>query len=160
MRPKTKSEVSREYHPRFKELAEESKRSFESSDCSVKALALLCDVYYNKAHGTLAKFGRKRGRGTCINTMEDAIADLGYRTIRVNQYDIVKHYPGKHNTLSCVTSHHPNRFPKVKGKVPNNLLVVTRNHFFVIKDWETIDWSVGRSLQAHDIFHVVKNEED
>lgn len=51
--------------------------SRETNDCTVRALAAAADIPYSVAHATMAKHGRKHGKGTVHNVQVKAYAEHG-----------------------------------------------------------------------------------
>ena len=91
----------------------------EHNDCTVKAVAMFCNVRYTVAHKTLANLGRKKGQGTNMLDVKAAIVSLGGKQPDAS-YEQVK----GHRT--------PNTYAKLtKGK---RALVVVRGHVIYMQD--------------------------
>lgn len=92
-------------------------------DCAVIAIALACDVTYDKAHEALAAAGRRDGRPTYDWTMVQALKILGWKAEVAN-------WKGKTAaTLKLPYGRH---------------LVFVRGHVFCNKAGQSHDWTNGR----------------
>ncbi len=107
------------YTKKYKALEAISKSMGENSDCTVKAVAMFCNVRYTVAHKTLTGLGRKKGKGTNMLYVKAAILSLS----------------GKYPEVSrdCIEGHRtPNTYAKLtKGK---RALVVVRGHIIYMQD--------------------------
>jgi hypothetical protein len=74
--------VSKRKTQRYLAMAEEARKLGESNDCSVKALAIVCNVSYKKARATLRKAGRKTGQRTYDEQVRYALFLLNHRIVR------------------------------------------------------------------------------
>jgi len=91
----------------------------EHNDCTVKALAMYCNVRYTVAHKTLADLGRKRGKGCTMSLVTQAILLLTNR-----QASMSCEYIKGHRT--------PNTYAKLtKGK---RQMIVVRGHVIYVQD--------------------------
>lgn len=128
----------------------------EEMDCAVRAVAVACNVPYEEARSTLIGLGRKpRGR-TPTQLIRAAIESLGSRVEEYSfskYHSIIRQYPGKHKGKSCITTHHPDRFPEV-WKDGKTYLFFTNGHVLCVKDGVNHDWTRGRSLRAYMIWEV------
>ena len=107
------------YTKKFKALESISNSIGEHNDCTVKAVAMFCNVRYMTAHKTLANLGRVKGRGTNMLYVKAAIESLSGRQL-VPSWDEIK----GHRT--------PATYVKLtKGK---QALVVVRGHIIYMKD--------------------------
>lgn len=128
----------------------------EDNDCSVKALALVCEITYQEAHALLAAEGRKSRNGTPFAYTRAALESIGFKAILINKNDIICQYPGIHSTaLKGITSYHPARFPDV-WKNGKKYLMATRGHILAVIDGKTHDWSAGRALCCTVLYEIVK----
>lgn len=128
----------------------------EKADCAVRAIAVACNVPYETAHAKLCELGRRHGRATHTTEIRSAICELGGRVQEYSfkQYrEMVAQYPGKHCMKQYITTHHPDRFPKVwrDGKT---YLFFTRGHVLCIKDGVNHDWTRGRSMKVTHIWEI------
>lgn len=139
----------------FNALHTESIRSGETNDCSVKAVAIACNVEYSVAHAALKAAGRKDRKGSYPNEIHAAIVSLGYKVVSVRSQDIISQYPGTHKNLQSVTTHHPERFAKVWEQM-GTCLIYTVGHISALKDGKLHDWAVGRAKRATWICKVTK----
>lgn len=142
----------------LKVLGEDSRALNENKDCTVKALALVCNISYKDAHATMKRLGRKDGRGIPMRrVLKEALAAHGFKSRLVPSYDMIKQYPGCHKNLQSVTTHHPARFPKVWKDGRNYLFFVAR-HVAAVIDGRTHDWTEGRAKRCEDIYEITKVE--
>ena len=104
---------------KFKALEAISNSIGEHNDCTVKAVAMYCNVRYMVAHKKMAELGRVKGRGTSMAKVTKAIGDL----------------TGQSAAMSCeyIDGHRtPATYVKLtKGK---QALVVVRGHVIYMKD--------------------------
>jgi len=107
------------YTKKFKALDAIGKSIGENNDCTVKALAMFCNVRYTVAHKALANMGRVKGKGTNMVYFRAAIYSLNGKAPEVSR-DYIK----GHRT--------PNTYAKLtKGK---RALVVVRGHIIYMQD--------------------------
>ena len=108
----------------YKSCVAETKRKFDTNDCTVKALAIATNSPYIKAHAVLASLGRKRGRGVGAlhwdyGVAEVALKNLGYtaKTINVPAKTIasLSNYLDPSKRYICTVRGHALAF--VNGKV-------------------------------------------
>lgn len=125
----------------------------EQRDCTVRALSAACDVSYETARDLLAQLGRRPGKGS--NQMLTAVARLGYTTSYVSQSHFTSRYPGNHKNKRFVTTHHPDRFPKVWGD-GETYLFMTRGHVLCVRNGINHDWTRGTSHKVLAIYRVRK----
>lgn len=138
----------------FNALCENTVAFSEKNDCSVKAVALVCDVSYDVAHAEMAKQGRKKGRGASTTSIELACIALGKNLNPVNPRHVIAQYPGVHKNLQNVTTHHPARFADV-WKDGKTYLAYIKGHVLAIVDGQVHDWTVGRAKRIYRIREVV-----
>ena len=138
----------------YEDLDKGSTSFNEQNDCSVKAVALICNISYSDAHALLKKFGRKDRDGTRRTITRDAIESMGIKLVRVKRDFFISQYPKY--TSTTVTTKHPKTFPDVwkNGKM---YLCHTVDHDLVINDGVTCDWSHNRHLRIKTIFEVQRN---
>ena len=118
---------------KFKALQAISESMGENNDCSVKALAMFCNVRYTVAHRELALLGRKKGRGTTPDRIRTAVNSLMGKT-----HDYI--YPlgpaqkaaGWKNELGC-DAKTPTTFAR-KSPVKGGQLVIVNGHIIYMKD--------------------------
>ena len=102
-------------------------RNLEFNDCTVKAIAIACDVAYKVAHRALANAGRKRRQGCYPHEQEAALKALGFEVEYI-------HFSAK--TVKTLASD-----PVVaKG----HYMAWVRGHVFAVKNGKVEDWSEGR----------------
>ena len=105
----------------------------ENNDCSVKAVAMFCNVRYTVAHAALAATGRKKGKGSCPADIRKAVNSL---TGKPHEYiyplDARQKAEGHNNALEC-DAKTPNTFAR-KSPVKGGQLVVVRGHIIYTKN--------------------------
>lgn len=139
----------------FNFLQLDSMRAGEANDCSVKAVAVACNVEYSVAHAAMKAAGRQDRKGAYPNMIHAAIISLGYKVVSIRQQEIIQQYPGVHKNLKSVTTHHPERFRKVWENM-GTTLIYTIGHISAFKDGKLHDWAVGRAKRATWVVQVVK----
>lgn len=100
----------------------------EKNDCTVKAIAAACEVSYGKAHRTLAKLGRQRGRGASLMMIHRAVEAVIGTTSDYHQT-----YKGSAVGLTL------NRFRKAHPT--GNYIICSRGHAMAVVNGELIDWT-------------------
>ena len=148
----TKNRYNLPTNPRYAELVKSSSDANETNDCSVKAVALVTGLPYEKAHAALDSLGRKAGKGSYTHDILKAVENLGFMPVEVPLAEIISLYPKPHNKLKSVTTHHPERFAKVWPK--GSYLLFSSHHVTAIVDGETVDWTLGRSQRALSVYRI------
>ena len=149
---KIKSTVGR---GEYEQMRETAWKFGEHNDCSVKAVAIACDVEYSVAHAALKKQGRIDGKGAWPNQIRGAVNELGFNLVSLRTRDIISQYPGAHKNLQSVTTHHPERFPKVWAVI-GTCLIYSAAHVSTFKDGQLHDWAVGHAKRATQVMAVLK----
>ena len=129
-----------------KKLAEKSEKFNEDRDCSVKAVAIVCNASYEEAHAALKKAGRKNRKGANMPMIVAAIRSLG-AYIEFEGLEADKHKGT--NQRKCPVSRIASRLPK-KGR----FLALTCNHIVAVVDGEVLDWTEGRRHQVKFTWEV------
>lgn len=125
----------------FSKVMKESSALNEHNDCSVKAIAIACDVPYKVAHKALANLGRRERRGVFNHTIYSAINQLGF-------------------SMECV---------KVKAKttatLPNDpavqegfYVVFVSGHVAALVNGNIEDWTKGRRNRVKIVFKITPNK--
>lgn len=109
----------------------------ETNDCTVKAVAIACDIPYIKAHAVLKEIGRKPGRGLYAHQYHEAIKKLGY-TIKTIQTDA--------KTISTLPSH----LDSSKSYIAN-----VRGHALAVVKGKVEDWSAGRKHRIRNVWEII-----
>lgn len=128
----------------------------EQMDCAVRAVAVACDVPYEAAREALINLGRKPGGRTPTKLIRRSIEHLGSSVEEypfIKYHSFIRQYPGKHKGKTCITTHHPDRFPEVwrDGKT---YLFFTNGHVLCVKNGVNHDWTRGRSMRVYMIWEV------
>ena len=105
----------------------------ESNDCSVKAVAMFCNVRYTVAHAALAAEGRKKGKGSTPARIKAAVDKLTGKTHDyIFPLDKKQKYLGYANALGC-DAKTPITFAR-KSPVKGGQLVIVRGHIIYTKN--------------------------
>ena len=104
---------------KYKALEAIGKSMGEHNDCTVKELAMYCNVRYTVAHKTLTDLGRKKGRGCTMSLVTQAVLLLTNKQVSMSCEYIEGHRT--HNTYAKLT----------KGK---RQMVVVRGHVIYMQD--------------------------
>ena len=118
---------------KFKAMQAISQSMGENNDCSVKAVAMFCNVRYTVAHAALAVVGRKKGKGSTpdrIKTVVDSI--MGKKHEYLYPLDARQKSLGWTNSLGC-DAKTPTTFAR-KSPVKGGQLVIVRGHIIYMKD--------------------------
>ena len=108
--------------------------NLEHNDCTVKAIAIACDVAYRVAHRALANAGRPRRDGCYPRQQQAAIEALGFEIEYI-------HFSAK--TVKTLASD-----PVVaKG----HYMAWVRGHVFAVKNGKVEDWTEGRKHRIQSV---------
>jgi len=121
------------YTKKYKALEAIGKSMGENNDCSVKAVAMFCNVRYTVAHAALAVVGRKKGKGCTpdrIKTVVDSI--MGKKHEYLYPLDARQKSLGWTNSLGC-DAKTPTTFAR-KTPVKGGQLVIVNGHIIYMKD--------------------------
>ncbi|HET8686249.1 MAG TPA: hypothetical protein VFM18_06245 [Methanosarcina sp.] len=133
--------------------------STETNDCSIVAVAAVCDVSYEAAKAALKEQGKKENKGAATSQIKAAVELLGKATKSVSIHDIINKYPLPHcNVLKGITTHHPERFNAV-WKDGKKYLLFTRGHVLAVTDGVNHDWTKGRAIRLKCMYEVVDKGE-
>ncbi len=149
--------INREWYPQTKRYnaicaAADPK---ERMDCTIKSIALVTGVSYDKARTALEANGRKRRCGCRENVQRKALKALGFKARRINPQTFIDQYPEVHKRqLKHVTTHQPDRFPHVfrDGKT---YLVYVPKHVLAMIDGRVHDWTRGRRKQVQTMLEIL-----
>lgn len=118
---------------KFKALEAISNSMGENNDCSVKALAMFCNVRYTVAHRELALLGRKKGKGSTPDVIKTAVNSLMGKTHEWLYAGSDSAAAGSYsNRLGC-DAKTPTTFVR-KSPVKGGQLVVVNGHIIYMKD--------------------------
>ena len=134
---------------RWAELCARSEEKYEDKDCAVKALAVVCDVSYNKAHQIMTSNGRRRNKGTPLWVTQRSIRDLGYECHLLPE----DHPLYKQKTIKSLEK-------KLLYNSRHTYLIRTAKHILAATGGRVIDWTGGRLHRVQQIFEVVKKDLD
>lgn len=128
----------------------------ENNDCAVKAVAAACCVSYEDAHQVLKKLGRVDRQGTYYRTIRQAVRFFGFDMIEEIKAERIAQYPGVHKNLQNITTHHPDRFPKVWSEGTYLFYTTGFKHVLCVKDGVNHDWTRGSAKRVEAVFRIVK----
>jgi hypothetical protein len=126
----------------YQELVGESSKLGERNDCGVKALSVVTGINYLECHKTLAKLGRKKGKGTLLSSMFKALGQFGFKVTEVNC---------PHRGMRSLGRNLPSK---------GSFLIFATGHFAGAKDGKIHDWSEGRCLRIRKFYQVSKIEDN
>ena len=133
-----------------------SKSMGEDNDCSVIAIATVCQVSYTQAHETCKKFGRQANGGMFNYDISRAIKSLGFTLTEVKPSDFIRQYPKGHcDVLKNVTTHHPERFNKVWAD-GETYVVYCKGHVLAVVNGVNHDWTKGKAKLVIGIYKITK----
>ena len=117
-----------------------SKKIKEDNDCTVIALAITAGVSYGKAHETLRRLGRRRGRGVNFRrVMQKAYAEFGCEAVQVSAMN----YTGR--TTKTL------KLPR-----EDKYLVFTYAHVLAVQFGLVKDWSHNRNKRIKSVWRIRK----
>jgi hypothetical protein len=128
----------------------------DANFCAPVAVAIITGKPVAEVKKAFADAGREEGKGTPIDVTRDALKALGFKMAKVSDKEvaaIIATYPGRHNTLKHITTHHPRRFPKAfEGK--GDFLFQTVNHIAAFVGGAVQDHSVNSALRVKALYRV------
>ena len=127
---------------KYRALQAISKSMGENNDCSVKAVAMFCNVRYTVAHRTLAALGRKKGRGCTADAIKTACNAL-----------LETEHKWLEDELGC-DGKTPNTFVR-KSPVKGGQLVIVRGHVIYMKDGVIHDHDGGNKSRIRMVMNHV-----
>lgn len=148
------------WSPSFSDLMVAAASMGETNDCTVKAVALICDVPYAAAHAALQQRGRQSRKGTYYDEYLAVIRSFGFE-IREWTYsekrELIQSYPGAHKNLRSITTHHPRRFRQAWAPHrEKRLLFKCARHVAAFRNGELHDWTVNKAMRVLRIWEVTK----
>lgn len=141
----------------YNTMAEQAKELGEDNDCTVKAVTVTTGAPYNEVHELFKKHGRQKGKGASLSIMSKVLDDLGFKADVIDPLFFIVRYPGIHNTLKNVTSHHPDRFNEVWRDGHNYIFFVSGyRHCVGIVNGVNHDWTKGRAKLCKRIWRILE----
>lgn len=122
----------------YKDVHEQSKKHNEHNDCSVRAVALACNVPYSEAHAALHKAGRINRHGARRSQTFAAVRSLGFELVQINY----------HRQARTMTTAH-------RACSNGACLVFVRGHVAAMVDGKVLDWTDGRKHRVQEIYKIV-----
>lgn len=129
----------------FKKAQQYSSNFGETNDCSVKALAINCNVPYAVAHKALYDAGREHYKGVSVAKIIKAYEMLGFELQRIRP--------------SC------SKLGGIKRDATfsnGQYAVVVRRHILAVRNNQIEDWSNGRQfhiISAYKVMPTVSRKE-
>lgn len=123
---------------KFEKIEAVSKQMAEYNDCSVKAVALACDVPYKVAHKALENQGRKKRNGARVGDMQEAIKKLGFKTA-----------PVAYNAKTAITLERDPLLTK------GHYIALMKRHVAAVVNGSVQDWTSGRRNRVKRVWVVV-----
>lgn len=117
-------------------VTEQSRHHNETNDCTVKAVAIVCNVAYSTAHAALKKHGRKDRQGAYRNTTFGAIKELGFVATKIETRDS-RSMRSVHRL--CETG---------------RCLVFVHRHVAAMIDGKVQDWTAGRCHRVKSVYVI------
>ena len=114
--------------------------AFETNDCSVKAVAIACNVAYRVAHKAMKNQGRRNRQGSYVPNIHRAIESLGFKVERIE-------FSAK--TVTSLESD-----PAVQK---GHFVAYISRHILAVKDGVVEDWSQGSRRRLESVYRVTPN---
>jgi len=128
-------------------IAKASRMKGEDNDCTVRALAVMLDGDYDRAHAVLEAEGRKPKRGPHHYMFLDAFEKVGLRLQKVTpNFDGLK-------TIAAVE-----KDLRLRGDTKRYIFSVD-GHVAAWDGKETVDWAAGRLHRIQNIYLVLAKGE-
>lgn len=145
------------YYQTYTNLRKSGNSVDETNDCSVIAVAAVCNKSYMAAHKALSDQGRKHRKGATLRQILDTVDNFGFFAQRVDsRYFLDQCGTGSRGRVrKNVTTKHPKRFPKV-WKDGHTYLMSVRGHVLAIVNGEVVDWTATKSFRAQGIWRIIK----
>lgn len=125
--------------PAFASMQDESNKFGETRDCSVKAVAIACEVDYGVAHAALKKHGRKDKRSAYHGTINNALKELGFKKVKVDC------------SARTVTT-----IPRDRAFRNGRFMVFVSGHVLAVTDGTVQDWTAGRQHRVKEAYEIVR----
>lgn len=167
---------------KYRDLRERSNALEEHRDCTVIAIAAICDISYDAAREALALSGCEERKGARNHEIRNALKRLGYRTqeVQITQHAVAYNkfgdgrwvkvltkqgrairdtYPEAHRVLQSLTTHHPRRFKKQWAEYLDgrDCLILSTNHISACIDGVVTDWAMNKAVRIEEIWFLEKN---
>lgn len=129
----------------FQDVAQVSDKYGEGNDCTVKAVAIACQIPYEEAHEYLASLGRRKGRGwyhashvrgrRLISGYIDNLKRLGF-----------KHVPVEFQSRTV---------SQIERELKDGHYIVQVNgHALALVNGKVEDWSAGRKHHVKQVWRI------
>lgn len=141
-------------NPEYDAIRHDNARLMENNDCAVVAAAAATGAPYARVHQLMEANGRRPRRGTAMKITRTTLRALGFNLIPVARAEFIDRYPGGHKNATCVTTHHPDRFPKI-WQDGNTYLFRTKAHILCVKNGRNLDWTRGKAKRVLEIYQVL-----
>lgn len=114
----------------------------ETNDCGVKALAIVCEVPYARAHAALKAVGRRDRKGTTHRQLMAAAQSLGFLVGDPEK-------PPKAKTMTSLPT-----ALREAGLLGNRYIVWVPGHIAAFAGGKVEDWTSGRRHRIEAIYRV------
>lgn len=141
--------------PTFDAMLQEAIALKETNDCAVRAVAIASGRSYGEAHAMLKALGRKDRQGTYRHHTRAALIAFGCIIRERLAAEFIVQYTGAHRRLHNVTTHHPQRFPKV-WRNGRTYVLFTSGHVLTVVNGTNHDWTKGTAKRVVAIWEVTQ----
>lgn len=119
-----------------KAIMAEKKKTSDTNDCTVIAIAIATGKTYSEAQTALRRCGRKHRRGCSSWTMEKALSVLGFKIEKLEKW--------KGKTVTTLD------LPR-----KDNFIALTCNHALAVKFGLVKDWTDGRRHRISEVWKII-----
>ena len=149
----------------YNTLRKASDKTKEDNDCAVMAVAVVTDKSYKEVHKVMEDLGRKKGHGTSLRIMLEAIRELGFNfdcndvTKRRRAFNVMHtHYNYKVKNLTCK---HIKKFPRAFEEFGDRYIIDVHggSHVAGVRNGKVIDYSADTAARINAVYMVSKDEE-
>ncbi len=127
----------------------------ESNDCSVRAIAIACNVPYDVAHAAMAAEGRKEGKGAYRLSICNAADKLGFDYAQKMTSSFHEQMKGQDAKCRNLT---PFQIRKYAHLFQGSYLIFTDGHVFASVDGVVHDFNNGRKTHVIAVIKLTKRE--
>jgi len=129
----------------FQEVQRESDNIGEANDCTVKAIAIACQIPYREAHQYLASLGRQKGRGWYWKTHV-----RGNRLIS-GYMDNLKRLHVEYESVEVASR----TVSQIERELQDGHYIVQVNgHALALVNGKVEDWTAGRKHHVKQVFRI------
>jgi hypothetical protein len=129
----------------FQDVKQISDKYGEGNDCTVKAVAIACQIPYEEAHQYLSKLGRRKGRGW-------------YHATHIRGNKLVRGYIDNLEKIGIeyVPVDFNSRTVSQLGRefCRGNYIVQVSGHALALVDGKVEDWTAGRKHHVKQVWRI------